>query len=802
MLDLKDGARFGNSVLAPTFLGNLDAAYITSGTLPTERLPSTLGNASTLYIGNGAGLVGIQAENVLGLDDFSSNSVTANYFYGNGSSLGNLSASSITSGVFNTNYLPSTIEVAHVVAQDFTGNIEVANLEFLIESGGYFEANVGNISKPSYAFDTDASTGIYRPEFSTIGFVSNGLHTAQLSSTGLVVNANITANYLKGNGSMLTGIVTSGGQDGTSNASNITSGILAVNRGGTGVTNKSGNGNVVLSNDPVLYGNVTVIGNVTATGYYGNIDVEVGNFDIMFDSGSYFEANVGNVIRPGYSFDMDTSTGMYTPEFSTIGFVSNGVEIAQMTPTGLTVNGNVSASGYTGNIDLGNLDIIFDSGGYFEANNGNTTHPGYSFDMDTSTGFYRPLANTIGFVTGGVETAQVSSNGILVNGDITGTYLRGNGSFITGLEPSLTISNVQITDSNWTVLDDTAVTNSSTTYLLVNGSNFMYNGSLVKVGGITASSTSHISSGQLRAALNLSSLSSGSYDVTVLRPDSKTAVKSHAVTVSPIPIWSTESNLGNITYGTAFSIALSAIEYTESPVTYTNTSILPPSTSLSSNGILTGNVIETSNVLYTFSVEASDQQLQSAMRSFSLNYLYVFDSINQVKSLFSSNGTYNIVVDGIVRSVFCDLTGSITGDSTGWMLYQSFGTNNYQPSLQGSNILRSTVSTYGWDTSFQEYFVDQATNISFWGSGSNVGYIQRNTLGFTTSSITQVAIKYMRDHSGGTVRLLVNGSVVSTSTSTSTPTTYIGPITTTGGTPLIKIDEDNGIIGIFHIFVK
>ena len=93
--------------------------------------------------------------------------------------------------------------------------------------------------------------------------VANGVAT--LDETGLIPLAQLPANIASA----------------SSNASGIDSGIVAVLYGGTGVTTKTGTGNVVLSDAPTLHGEVTVVagnvavaGNVTASNFLGNVFVE------------------------------------------------------------------------------------------------------------------------------------------------------------------------------------------------------------------------------------------------------------------------------------------------------------------------------------------------------------------------------------------------------------------------------------------------------------------------------------------------------------------------------------------------
>jgi autotransporter-associated beta strand protein len=67
----------------------------------------------------------------------------------------------------------------------------------------------------------------------------------------------LTANVIRG----LTGGIA---------ATNISSGVLPVERGGTGVQSSVGSGNVVLSDDPTFQGSVNINGNLYGSYIYGN----------------------------------------------------------------------------------------------------------------------------------------------------------------------------------------------------------------------------------------------------------------------------------------------------------------------------------------------------------------------------------------------------------------------------------------------------------------------------------------------------------------------------------------------------
>ena len=131
------------------------------------------------------------------------------------------------------------------------------------------------------------------------------------------VTGNVTANYFVGNGSQLTGIngMSSGIQNGNSNVQVYANSNVAISS--NGVSNVM----VVTSQDVTITGNLTVTGNATLS---GNI--------------------LGDRIQNGNtSFDIQTSNGNAN---ISVGGVSN---VAVFTPSGVVVNGNITANAYQGN---------------------------------------------------------------------------------------------------------------------------------------------------------------------------------------------------------------------------------------------------------------------------------------------------------------------------------------------------------------------------------------------------------------------------------------------------------------------
>jgi len=177
------------------------------------------------------------------------------------------------------------------------------------------------------------------------------------------------------------------------------------------------------------------------------------------------------------------------------------------------------------------------------------------------------------------------------------------------------ISNVQVTDSNWNILDDTAV--DSQGYVLINGSLFD-NGATVVFGSQTASSVTYVSSSQLR--VRVPTLSPGNYTVYVSNSDGATATRINLLSVSGFPIWNTSS--GNIaaTYE-SLPLSVNVNATSDTTVTYSLYSgSLPTGASLDANtGIISAANVEltSSNVTYNFTLNATDTNFQNTTRSFS-----------------------------------------------------------------------------------------------------------------------------------------------------------------------------------------
>jgi len=230
-----------------------------------------------------------------------------------------------------------------------------------------------------------------------------------------------------------------------------------------------------------------------------------------------------------------------------------------------------------------------------------------------------PPETTLNSLTGNLEGNITSvTNDTLYSFDVKATDLEfqdATRTFLLHYFLALEVTAAQYTSSSWTPLTQTALdSNSSNVWFTIVGEGFK-EGISVTVDGTPAVSVVVDSPTLLK--VQAPSKPRGTYDVVVT---SGTQQKTFAngVTYSDVPTWTTGTNLGTVYYGQAFSFTLSTTS--DSAVSYSNTTSLPPSTVLS-NGIVSGSITGSSSATYSFSVKATDQELQSAIRSFSLQYI-------------------------------------------------------------------------------------------------------------------------------------------------------------------------------------
>ncbi len=338
-----------------------------------------------------------------------------------------------------------------------------------------------------------------------------------------------------------------------------------------------------------------------------------------------------------------------------------------------------------------------------------------SFVFDSS------VANT--FNAASVASAvAISAN---VSAQAVNTFVTLQTQQVAALPPI--INTISITDSSYNVLDDTAA-NTTGAYLQITGSNFQA-GAIVMVGSSnTALTTTLVNSNTLRA--QIPAISSGTYPVYVVNTNGGTGIRINGLTTSSFPAWSTGTTLSNQFAGTAFSVSLSASS--DSNITYSNTTILPAGSTLAANGLFSGIVSPASNTTFTFTVKASDVQLQDADRTFSVTVIVpprlwtwgrnnngqlgLNDGVNYIRSPTQVSGTnWSLISMGRYTSIATKTAGTL------W----AWGLNNFGQLGLGDVVNRSSPVQVGvttnWSLVSAGYYATMATKTdgTLWSWGYN-----------------------------------------------------------------------------------
>ena len=255
---------------------------------------------------------------------------------------------------------PDTLlPVVNLTGTDITqkANIQITGNLILAGAGGanFVPARLANLA---YSVVNSA-----QPNITSVGTLTN-----------LTASGNITGNYIKGNGSQLTGIIASGGTanilaNGTSNIN-----IPVVN--GNITMSSNGHANVVVVNGTDVFVSGTllptqVISNIIASNNYGNISLSAG-------ASSWIFTNSGNLVLPGNTFTVNYANGSqvvlgdefvanFTFTGDTMSTSDTGNTMYITAPTG---NGEYLSNASSLIISAGNTNT--GSGGDLILNGGNT----------------------------------------------------------------------------------------------------------------------------------------------------------------------------------------------------------------------------------------------------------------------------------------------------------------------------------------------------------------------------------------------------------------------------------------------
>jgi len=200
---------------------------------------------------------------------------------------------------------------------------------------------------------------------------------------------------------------------------------------------------------------------------------------------------------------------------------------------------------------------------------------------------------------------------------VAGTSVTGGGGGTSSFPGILTI---KVTSNNYSFLDDTSV-NTSGGFIQVGGVNFNANCTLL-IGSNNVTSSALVNTTTIQA--QVPAAAAGTYHVYLIdSATGYTAIKPNGLTHSAFPVWGTANSLfvtpTTATSNTYFNTLLSA--NSDSNITYSNTSVLPPGSTLLANGYFYGNVSVNETTTYNFDVEATDVELQNTPKTFSIQII-------------------------------------------------------------------------------------------------------------------------------------------------------------------------------------
>jgi hypothetical protein len=365
--------------LANIGAGSIDVASIASGTT-SFGIPTPSGNA-VITVGGTANVLEIATNRAsLGGALTATGNITGSYIFGNGSQLTGIDATSIQNGTANVKTLLNgnvTISAAgtpNVVVVTSTG----ANIAGTINATG--NANVGNLG----------------------------------------TDGNITASYLFGNGSQLTGIDATSIQNGTSN-------VKVTSSGGNVTTSVGGQANVLIITSTGA--NITGTLNATGNANVGNLGTS-GNItaSYLFGNGSQLQGIDATSIQNGTSNVKVTSSGGNVT--TSVGGTAN---VLVVSATGANITGTLNA---TGNANVGNLGATNIVGTLETASQPNITSVGTLTSLSVTgniSGGNVSGTSIVGTLTTAAQT-NITSVGTLTSLSVTGNISGGNvsGTSIVG----------------------------------------------------------------------------------------------------------------------------------------------------------------------------------------------------------------------------------------------------------------------------------------------------------------------------------------------------------------------------------
>jgi len=341
-------------------------------------------------------------------------------------------------------------------------------------------------------------------------------------------------------------------------------------------------------------------------------------------------------------------------------------------------------------------------------------------------------------VASGTTAQRGSTTGQIRFNSTTGLAEYYNGTNFVNIEGTPVVSSVSPTSIN-------TGTNPLPQNITITGVNFQSGATVTFIDSqaveTNSPSVTFTNSTTLVAQLPSSvSVADQPFDVRVNNPTGLTATLTDAIQLDAVPAWSTTAgNIGTIydTNNASLSVSASdpdggAVSYSETGGTVLSTAGL---TLNSSTGAITGDPtdISTSSETKTFTLRATDNENNTADRTFNIIINQGLDGSSSARAGFSAQDLLNagassgtgkyININGTIVQMEYDSTDRFSTGVSGWLKFDNSFRNSYGGNLSPTNGNPTYVSGY-WDNNYQNFVLGDSTNGDT--GGTYIGYVQMN----------------------------------------------------------------------------
>jgi hypothetical protein len=349
--------------------------------------------------------------------------------------------------------------------------------------------------------------------------------------------------------------------------------------------------------------------------------------------------------------------------------------------------------------------------------------------------------------------------------------------------------------------DDTAADPAGDQTVVLTGTGFAASGMAVSIGGTTAPSVAHDSNTQLTITTPVKA--AGDYDIVVTNTvTGASGTFVNGISYNGIPSWTTTAgSLGIFESETTIStITLQATEPDGGTITFNITNgALPTGLSLTGANIDGTTTAESSTTLYSFTIEAIDDENQATPRNFSItvNAAEITPSENFTINTYTGNGSTQSIEGKIgTAASFNGSSSYIQTASNSVFSSQTFTVSSWINTNSNSTtqIIASTYVTAPGDSGW--WFRLQGGVLALGGetSGGNVSYLSPNS--YPTNTWIHVAVV----KTPTSIKLYENGSEVYNSSSTNITFAGSSVPLTIGRLGNLSVQYFNGSIDQVRIF--